>query len=111
MDVTSNDIQTKEKNIYSTYQAFALTDKQMKASGYSWYDSKKCKTNRYEKVYFYAPNYNKNIHYILDEYVNHIDSSNSIIKNISSDVYPYQYYNPTEGEWKDSCWVEINIEY
>ena len=68
-------------------------------------------TNRYEKVYFYAPNYNKNIHYILNEYVNHIDSSNSIIKNISSDVYPYQYYNPTEGEWKDSCWVEMNIEY
>ena len=111
IDVTSNDIQTKEKNIYSTYRAFALTDEQMKASGYRWYDSKKCKRNRYEKVYFYAPNYNKNIHYILNEYVNHIDSSNSIIKNISSDVYPYQYYNPTEGEWKDSCWVEINIEY
>ena len=47
----------------------------------------------------------------IEEDVNHIDSSNSIIKNISSDVYPYQYYNPTEGEWKDSCWVEINIEY
>ena len=69
--------------------------------------------NRYEKIYFYAPNYNKNIHFILNEYeyVNDIGSSNSIIKNIGSSVYPYQYYEPTAEEWKDSCWVEINIEY
>lgn len=68
-------------------------------------------TNRYEIVYFYAPYYNKNIYFILDEYVNHIDSSNNIINNIGSSVYPYEYYEPTAGEWKDSCWVEINIEY
>lgn len=64
--------------------------------------------HRYEKVYFYAPNYNKNIHFILNDFVTHI---NNTIKDIDSDVYPYQYYEPKERKWKDSCWVEITIAY
>lgn len=52
IDVTSNDTDDKTGYVPSTYRAFSLTDKQMKARGYRWYDSKKCNGKEYNITYY-----------------------------------------------------------
>ena len=63
--------------------------------------------NHEEQIYFFAPNYQDNLHWITSSYLYDIN----YIDNIHTYISPYGFVNPFTGEQRDNFMVEVTISY